>query len=99
MWHVVLTSAIDRYRADSGVAGSNRYNIPDDPRVAEKEQWFLFRNWRRWPGTWDVLLARAGFRLVRMMIPLPVCERRGTLGNGWEHWSVRDSHKILARLS
>lgn len=43
----MLTSAIGWYHAESGVAGSNRYSTPGDLRVAERERWFLFRNWRR----------------------------------------------------
>ncbi len=49
--YVMLTSASGWYHAGSDVVGSNRYSIPDDPRVAERELWFLFRSRRRLPGT------------------------------------------------
>jgi hypothetical protein len=51
MYYSSITSVSDRYHADSGVVGSNHCSTPGDPRVVEREQWFLFRNWRRWPGT------------------------------------------------
>lgn len=81
IWHMLLTSASDCSHAGSGVVGNSRYNKPVDPRVVEKEPWFLFRNWRRWPDTWDEILARAGCRLGRRTIPPLVCGQLGILGN------------------
>ena len=82
-----VTSAIDqRVRAGPAVACSTRCSIPGDPRVAERERWFLSRNWRRWLHTSGALHAHgihpAGSHLVRTMIHPSVCGLPGTLGNG-----------------
>jgi hypothetical protein len=96
IWHIIFTSAIDQSDAGSDVAGSNRYNTLVDPRGVERERWFLVHNWSTWLHTLGVLPAHADFRLGQRKIHSPVCERFGTLDNGWEYWLIHGLRKILA---
>ena len=103
IWHILFTSAIDWYDGHSGVVDSNHCNRPVDPRVVEREPWFLSHNWHKWPNTWGVPPVLADFHLFHRKIHLRkilslVCERLDTLDNDWGHWLILGLHKIPVHL-